>query len=319
MKHVGTALFLLVCLAIGLLLGQFLLKHYNGKRVSTTPPEVRPFEGPIPTVRGFQTALGIDAPIAKWEEQARHDAGLGATWMAVNAKVAELNGPAGAVELGAIVKTAHDANLKLVLVADLESGQKILLKYNPLAMPPAVQTMEPMLAAAIAANVDLLALDSRIGEQEPDDAAWAAFIGQVKDRCKIPLCYIADFAAAPRVSWWTMVDYAGIRGPIALTDRDDIDLHKLQMSWRARQDVVKYLNLRDNVPVFYFDVSFSDQEPRRTLSYQAALTNARGQTNARGTGDNVHQETWLTGMFLRLPENPTAAAPVEAMIKREWK
>jgi len=304
MKYLGITLFLLACLGIGALLGSLFLRG-KPKPLHPAGAEVRPIAGEIPQIRGLHSSLTLASPLDQWQARAKHDAQLGATWLTVDAPAAAFDAPASASALAQIAKTAHDASLKLILIADIKPYQSLNMD-NPSqgpspALPPHLQALQPLLSAAGAAGIDVLALDPHMGETEPADDAWSAFLPAVKTLCKIPLCYVSDYSAYARVTWWSQVDYIGIRGPIPLTTSPDADLHKLQMSLRSRLDVLSTLNWPDTKPVLLLDLAYTGPAPRSDLSYHAAVTITRGQP-------------WLGGLFLR-PGTPEQ----EAIIQSEWK
>jgi hypothetical protein len=150
---------------------------------------------------------------------------------------------------------------------------------------------------------------------------WAAVIDDVRDAFTGPLTYAAN-ANAPgdeftSVSFWDLLDYAGLDVYVPLTSHADPSLDELTSAWRRNVNgddmVAAYRNWQagHGKPVLFTEIGYRSLAGGNRAPYDFSLTGAPDPTEQANCYEAAFriwsQEPWLSGMFWW--DWPTTPAP----------
>jgi hypothetical protein len=310
MRHVKTAIFLLLCLGIGLGVGKGLVKFISYLR-SRHPVDSDSYShtgvGDPPPLHGFYLPLNDSASSVLTGFGQLHAS-------AVALSYPDTTTASGAL-LTATVTRAHTLGLKVLLLPP-----PVFSLQNPYPAPlPAIA------AQAQAANVDLLCLSWIDGDADP--VYWRSQSALVRNifRGKLLLAATADFL--PRLEFDDCADYLAAIGPIPLParlpcDPSDVDLHALRVAWTCRLDSLESLARKADRRLILLNMAVpitisanlsppgepappTPNPPLQLLATEALLYETKGRNNTEG-------------LFLAISPDPAANPNILPKIEDLW-
>ncbi len=221
MKHLKSALFALVCIAIGYGLGVGIVKAIRHYRDSG-PGSAIVVSGDAPALRGFYFAA--DAPMAGMDSS-----------LALHATAVALEYPAKTDELAGLVQRAHGKGLKVVLLPPAHFAEG----------DPYAEGLGAVAAAAEGAKVDVLCI-SWLGS-DPDSAKFAEEIAGVRKSFRGQVMLAATPEIVPGIEFLDKVDVIGAIIPAALPlprKKTTFDVHDFRTAWACYLDSLESISSR---------------------------------------------------------------------------
>jgi hypothetical protein len=232
MKHLQSALFALVCLAIGIGLGLGIgnaIQHYrNG--VTDTGGIVG--GGDAPGLRGFY--FPADAPMAGMDSSP-----------ALHATAVAMEYLENGERLAAAVKRAHGRGLKVILLPPTTFAEA----------DPYPQPLAEIASAAEAAKVDILCMSWL--NSDPDPAKFGAEIAEVRKHFTGQVMLGATPDILPGIEFLDEVDLVGAIVPAALPvpKKAGLNVHDFRTAWACYLDSFESISNRYGKKTVVLDTS----------------------------------------------------------------
>jgi hypothetical protein len=242
---------------------------------STAPADPGPFLAP-----GFRRG------VSWWMSEGRADAGeasfqrlasLGVTWVSIHTwdplqrgldepVFAKPDRHFGFRDLGALVRSAHAAGLRVMVKPHLEMRGEHL-QHNRIAMRSEADWRRwfrsyegyvlPYAREAQAAGADMFCvgreMDATVVRREAD---WRALVARIRALFHGPLTYSANFDTWPGIGFWDALDFIGVSAYFPLSDRPSPSLAELEAGWDRALEPLERASRRFGRPVLLTEVGF---------------------------------------------------------------
>jgi hypothetical protein len=281
--------------------------------------------------------------VSWWWSEAGQDAGaasfrrlrsLGVTWVSIHTWdplqrgrhdpiFAEARHPFVVENLDAIVKSAHEAGLAVMLKPHLEMhGRDETGDHNRIEMETDADWRRwfrsyeayllPYARAARATGADAFCvgreLDTSVIRREAD---WRRIIAKVRDVYPGPIAYSANFDTWQSVGIWDALDFIGVSAYFPLSDRPDPSLEDLATGWGRALGPLEEASRRYGLPVLLTEVGYPSVPEAARAPWREARLPADVWLQARcydATLRAVAQRPWIAGAFFWLWERSAEPA-----------
>jgi hypothetical protein len=283
---------------------------------------------------GPALAPGFRRGVSWWRSEGRADSGeasfrrlasLGVTWVSIHTwdpLQRGLDDPVLAVpdrhfglgDLGALVRTAHAAGLRVMVKPHLEMrghGQ-----HNRIAMRSDADWRRwfrgyegyvlPYARDAQAAGADLFCvgreMDSTVVAREAD---WRVLVARIRAEFKGPLTYSANFDTWPAIGFWDALDFIGVSAYFPLSDRPDPAPPDLEGGWDRALASLEQASRRFGRPVLLTEAGFPSVATAAKAPWQERRAPADVWLQARcyeATLRALARRPWIEGAFFWLWE-----------------
>jgi len=109
-------------------------------------------------------------------------------------------------------------------------------------------------------GVAVLSVGSELVSTEADRERWAGLIGDVRAVYPGKLFYSANWDHYAEVTFWDLVDYAGITGYNVLATRADADLAELVAAWTRIRSDLRNFHARVARPILFTEIGYPSQD-----------------------------------------------------------
>jgi hypothetical protein len=306
------------------------------RRTGRTAPATPPLGGP-------RLAPGFRRGVSWWMSEGRDDSGaasfrrlasLGVTWVSIHTwdplqqgldepVLAPPGRHFGFRDLGALVRAAHAAGLRVMVKPHLEmrrfeaqSAAGEHLQHNRIAMRSEedwrtwfssyAAYILPYAREARAAGADLFCvgreMDSTVVRREAD---WRALVARVRSEFPGPLTYSANFDTWEGVGLWDALDFIGVSAYFPLSGRKDPTPADLEAGWDRALAPLERASRRWGRPVLLTEAGFPSIPAAARAPWREERTAADVWLQARcyeATLRAVSRRPWIEGAFFWLWE-----------------
>jgi hypothetical protein len=324
---------------------QVAIEEIDGRRPGRAD-EVRtesPSGNPAAPPRAPGLAPSFRRGVSWWFSEAGTDAGassfrrlrvLGVTWVSIHTwdplqrglhdpALAEARHPFVLRNLEAIVKSAHEAGLAVMLKPHLEmSGRGETGDHNRIEMETDTDWRRwfrsyetyllPYARAARATGADAFCvgreLDTSVIRREAD---WRRIIARVREVYPGPLAYSANFDTWHGVGFWDALDFIGVSAYFPLSDGPDPSLEDLAAGWGRALGPLEEASRRYGRPVLFTEVGYPSVPEAARAPWREARLPADVWLQARcydATLRALAQRPWIAGAFFWLWERSAEPA-----------
>jgi hypothetical protein len=287
MKHVRTAIFLLLCLGLGYGLAQGYLywRRHTGHSFASSFDTLVTGQGDAPGLRGFTlrdpVREDVNALCSQWREM--WATAVGIEYSSAWTREAFL----------ATAAAARGHGLAVVVLPPPAYGGG-----NPFPRP-----LGEVAADAQAAKADAVCIAWL--DTDPDPAYWKKEAAAVRAAYSGKLILAATAAVMPAVACWDVADYVGVAGPIPLPRRlphasDDVAFHDLRVAWDSQLTTLESIAMNHGrkaallnvaVPANYWfklplpgrpEPTYPVNRGLQSTVYEAMLTETKGRAERSG-------------------------------------
>jgi hypothetical protein len=310
--------------------------------------EVRRRAGEAPSSSSLATSAAGARPalapsfrrgVSWWMSEGRTDSGeasfrrlasLGVTWVSIHTwdplqrglddpVFAKPDRHFGLRDLGALVRTAHAAGLRVMVKPHLEMRGDPL-QHNRIAMRSDADWRRwfrsyegyvlPYARDAQAAGADLFCvgreMDSTVVAREAD---WRALIARIRAEFKGPLTYSANFDTWPAIGLWDALDFIGVSAYFPLSDRVDPAASDLEAGWDRALAPLEQASRRFGRPVLLTEAGFPSVPTAAKAPWREERAQADVWLQARcyeATLRALARRPWIEGAFFWLWERSSS-------------
>ena len=310
------------------------------RRSAAGRDEGREIAGSLPSPAGPALAVGFLRGVSWWMSEGRTDSGeasfrrlasLGVTWVSIHtwdplqcglddAALATPDRHFGFRDLGALVKAAHAAGLRVMVKPHLEMrGREATgehLQHNRIAMRSEADWRRwfesyggyvlPYAREAQAAGADMFCvgreMDTTVIRREAD---WRELVSRIRAEFHGPLTYSANFDTWPGIRFWDALDFIGVSAYFPLADRPDPSLDDLEVGWDRALGPLEEASRRFRRPVLLTEAGFPSIPTAAKAPWREEHVPADVWLQARcyeATLRALARRPWIEGAFFWLWE-----------------
>jgi len=284
---------------------------------------------------------GFRRGVSWWMSEGRADAGeasfrrlasLGVTWVSIHTwdplqrgldepVFAKPERHVGFRDLGALVRSAHAAGLRVMVKPHLEMrGER--LPHNRIAMRNEADWRRwfhsyegyvlPYAREAQAAGADMFCvgreMDSTVVRREAD---WRALVARIRALFHGPLTYSANFDTWQGIGFWDAFDFIGVSAYFPLSDRPFPSLAELEVGWNRALAPLEQASRRFGRPVLLTEAGFPSIPAAAKAPWREERVRADVWLQARcyeSTLRALARRPWIEGAYFWLWERTSPPA-----------